>query len=465
MLTRFRLALLTCASLVAPVISFVHDIQRGDVDMAVVTGASIALFGLVVARMAGLVRQQERSLERERMLSSAGAALVGAAGREEIHRVAVDSARSLAGEDATALLCALGDGDRLELLAGARRRRAQRGAAHGSRPGRWPPSSRSPRAEARRSGSCVTAPRAARPRRRGRAAGAGHAGRARARQRRADRGGPPPAQRGAVRLAHPALQRPHHGARARPARSRTRARRSSGCSATRPTEVAGRRFEELVEAGDRERLARLVASGVPRTTRTTSRRSSASLVHQDGSTRQFEILMTNLLEDEHVGGIVLNSRDVSERKVVRGAARPSGVPRRRHRAGEPRAVRRARPPRDRPRRRERPRPRGDLPRPRRLQDDQRQPRPRRRRRGADRGRAPARREHPRRRHRRALRRRRVRGAARGRRRTARRPPTPPSGSSRRSPCRCVAAPQGARAALQPRHLGLRARVRRPTPTR
>ena len=49
--------------------------------MAVVTTASIILFGLVVVRMAGLVRQQERSLDRERLLSSAGAALVGATSR------------------------------------------------------------------------------------------------------------------------------------------------------------------------------------------------------------------------------------------------------------------------------------------------------------------------------------------------------------------------------------------------
>ena len=35
----------------------------------------------------------------------------------------------------------------------------------------------------------------------------------------------------------------------------------------------------------------------------------------DGSPRQFEILHTNLLDDERRPGIVLNARDVSERKV------------------------------------------------------------------------------------------------------------------------------------------------------
>jgi hypothetical protein len=70
-LTRFRLVFLTGAALIAPVIALVHDVRQRDVDYAVVEAASIALFVLVVVRMAGLVRQQERSLARERMLSEA----------------------------------------------------------------------------------------------------------------------------------------------------------------------------------------------------------------------------------------------------------------------------------------------------------------------------------------------------------------------------------------------------------
>ena len=37
--------------------------------------------------------------------------------------------------------------------------------------------------------------------------------------------------------------------------------------------------------------------------------------HLDGSVRQFEVLYTDLLDDENVHGVVLNSRDVSERKA------------------------------------------------------------------------------------------------------------------------------------------------------
>ena len=39
------------------------------------------------------------------------------------------------------------------------------------------------------------------------------------------------------------------------------------------------------------------------------------LRHRDGSVRHFEILYTDLLDDENVNGIVLNGRDVSERRV------------------------------------------------------------------------------------------------------------------------------------------------------
>ena len=104
-LTRFRLALLTCASLMAPVIGIVHDLRTGDLDYTAVRAASIVLFGLVVVRMAGLVRQQERSLERERLLSGAGAELVAATERAAIDNVAVQAAGALAAPGAAVALC------------------------------------------------------------------------------------------------------------------------------------------------------------------------------------------------------------------------------------------------------------------------------------------------------------------------------------------------------------------------
>ncbi len=312
MLTRFRLALLTCASLVAPVISLVHDIQRRDLDMAVVTGASIALFGLVVVRMAGLVRQQERSLARERMLSSAGAALVGAASRAEVHDVAVGSARSLAGDAVTALLCSAGEGDRLELLVAAGEHAPS--VAPSSLPG--PDAAVVVDITPRRGAPkwlVVSGPARPTPA----VEAALHA----------------LATQVALALDSITLNEEMHRRRSE-ARFGSLVQHSSDLITVlgrggeiayqspsiervlgyTPEEVAGRRFEELVEPGDRGRLARLVASGVADDVAHVQA-IECVLVHREGETRSFEIMMTNLLEDEHVGGVVLNSRDVSERKV------------------------------------------------------------------------------------------------------------------------------------------------------
>jgi hypothetical protein len=83
----------------------IHDARTGDFDYTVVRAASIMLFALVVVRMAGLVRQQERSLERERVLSRAGADLVGATDRPQIERVALDATAALADAESAVALC------------------------------------------------------------------------------------------------------------------------------------------------------------------------------------------------------------------------------------------------------------------------------------------------------------------------------------------------------------------------
>ena len=61
-LTHVRLGLLTGASLIAPMCILLKELHRGDFDLIVIVCASIVLFGLVVMRMADLVRQQERSV-------------------------------------------------------------------------------------------------------------------------------------------------------------------------------------------------------------------------------------------------------------------------------------------------------------------------------------------------------------------------------------------------------------------
>jgi diguanylate cyclase (GGDEF)-like protein/PAS domain S-box-containing protein len=115
-----RLMLLTAAALSPPVIRLVQLNRGEDVDAGVLSVASIVLFLLVVLRMAGLIRQQERSAERERALRRAGATLVTATSREGIHEAAIEAARALAGQDASIRMCdKLDDSEELVVMAAA----------------------------------------------------------------------------------------------------------------------------------------------------------------------------------------------------------------------------------------------------------------------------------------------------------------------------------------------------------
>jgi diguanylate cyclase (GGDEF)-like protein/PAS domain S-box-containing protein len=100
-----RLALLGAASLLAPMTEAVQ-IWRGDMaNMSVVLAATITLFLLAMIRMAGLVQQQQRSAEREKALREVGAALVTATNRDGIHHAAIDAALVLAGDGAAIRMC------------------------------------------------------------------------------------------------------------------------------------------------------------------------------------------------------------------------------------------------------------------------------------------------------------------------------------------------------------------------
>ena len=336
-LTHLRLALLTCASLLAPLIGIVHDLRTGDLDYLAIRLASITLFGLVVARMAGLVRQQERSLERERLLSRAGAELVAATDRDEIDRVAVTAASALTAAGAAVALyrrdetgslhsAASSEGwaapsEAHERLAGVLAAAAEEGA-----------SARLSAEEARAVGLPATTTRAfaiALPSRRAEPSTllvASHV-----ELNRAERAALLAlASQIALALDSEMLSAEVHRRRGE-ARFASLVRHASDLitvlqtdttvtyqspSIERilgyvPDDLLGQRFDRLAIVGDRERLAQSVASAaagerVPSL--------ECSLVNQDGETRQFEILFTNLIDDEHVGGILLNARDVSERK-------------------------------------------------------------------------------------------------------------------------------------------------------
>ena len=73
--------------------------------MLAIIGVSVALFGLVVGRMAGLVRQREKSIAREAALTSAGAMLVAATSRSDIALAALRSAGDVTREAVAIRMC------------------------------------------------------------------------------------------------------------------------------------------------------------------------------------------------------------------------------------------------------------------------------------------------------------------------------------------------------------------------
>ncbi len=103
-LTRARLALLTCASLTAPLVIVVRVALDELVDLYVLVGASALMFALVLLRMAGIVRRNEQATRREAALRIAGEALVSAATREDVYVAALQAARSVVEEPVTACL-------------------------------------------------------------------------------------------------------------------------------------------------------------------------------------------------------------------------------------------------------------------------------------------------------------------------------------------------------------------------
>ena len=74
--------------------------------------------------------------------------------------------------------------------------------------------------------------------------------------------------------------------------------------------LIGRSLEELVHEADRDARRRCCSRPPPRTDEPAS--AAFRWRHQDGSWRDMEATLTNLLDDPTVAGIVLNARDVTE---------------------------------------------------------------------------------------------------------------------------------------------------------
>jgi diguanylate cyclase (GGDEF)-like protein/PAS domain S-box-containing protein len=100
--TRTRLLVLGLAASTAPVIQIVETTRGQLAQSIVVPAGAIVVFTLVVVRMILLLKEQEAAAARERTLREAGSALVTATSRREIIRAAEWAAASLAGSGSAA---------------------------------------------------------------------------------------------------------------------------------------------------------------------------------------------------------------------------------------------------------------------------------------------------------------------------------------------------------------------------
>ena len=340
-LTPVRLGLLAGACLIAPGVRFYQSID--DPDRLVLIVASALLFLLVVSRMAGLVRQEERTTARELALRAAGVELVAAGGDEQVNEAAISAVRALAG-------------DRVAVRLVLRREGGAVVAASSDWTGEWELSKTTHawlRDSARGTEQAVLArlPEEVRGElrllERGRALLLPLSARDEARGvlvLSTPEALPPELVDSLVSLASQvslavegaSLAEDLHR-RQSEARFRSLVAHSSDLITVldaqgtvtyqspsvqrvlgyRVDEIEGRDFANLLSLSDRPRLAQIL-SGVGEAYAGGGSEThviECSLKHRDGTWLQFEVQYTDLLQDEHVRGIVLNGRDVSERKA------------------------------------------------------------------------------------------------------------------------------------------------------
>jgi diguanylate cyclase (GGDEF)-like protein/PAS domain S-box-containing protein len=340
-LTPLRLGLLAGACLIAPSIRIWQSF--GDTDRLVLIAASAVLFLLVVSRMAGLVRQEERTASRELALRGAGVELVAAAGREQVNEAAISAVLALIGRPASVRLVLLNaDGAVV--------------AASSGHDGEWPVSKDADRWLRGSTGATLQVPHSSLPEV------------VLSQLRLAEGQGmlllplsvrdeargllvvcsPVPVTRELVdsleslasqvslAVEGASLAEDLHRRQSQ-ARFRSLVAHSSDLITVldahgtvtyqspsvervlgyRVDEIEGSDFARLLSEFDRPRLAQILAGvgdsyvGGGAETHVIE----CTLRHRDGTWLQFEMQHTDLLQDEHVRGIVLNSRDVSERKA------------------------------------------------------------------------------------------------------------------------------------------------------
>ena len=335
-LTPLRLTLLGGACLISPGVRFAQEFHNPDVLVLIV--GSAVLFLLVVARMAGLVRQEARVVSRERALRGAGAELVAAVGREQVAAAAISAVHRLLGaEPPVRFVLVSGDEAIVEAssdgAAGGRVGDATREwlrdassstrALHAELPPHVRGDLRLPEGH-----STVIAPLTVRGDVRGAlvisspdtvtrdlvdAIGA-------------------LATQVSLAVEGASLAEDLHR-RQSEARFRSLVAHSSDLITVLDAdgivtyqspsiervlgytvdEVEGSRFDALLSEQDRPVLAQLIS--LDGHGALDAHTVECAVSHRDGTTLTFQIQHTDLLHDEHVRGIVLNSRDISERKA------------------------------------------------------------------------------------------------------------------------------------------------------
>ncbi len=345
-LTWLRLGLLTAATLIAPGIEIAREVRRGDVDLIATISVSAVLFALVVVRMAGLIRQRERSIARERILAAAAAEIVAATSREQIYDAALGAVPSLVDELTVGRLCFIDD-ELVDVVApeagspdGVARWSIEPRAAGmllaavGSYDGEVRSLTDRQRTSFRLPADApdvlvVELPLHGDRRTRGLLLAAGEC-----RISPSARGGLVSlATQVSLALESNALTEELHRT-ASEARFRSLVQRAHDLITVldsnsvviyqspsiehalgyKPEDVLGTRFDRLLVPAENTRLMRLLADG-PGHGEGEAEVIECTLRHANGTVRHFEILHTNLIEDEAVSGIVLNGRDISERKA------------------------------------------------------------------------------------------------------------------------------------------------------
>ncbi len=340
-LTPLRLGLLTTACLIAPGVRFAQEVDNPDVLVLIV--ASAVLFVLVVTRMAGLVRQEERAAGRELALRGAGVELVAAAGHQQVNEAAISAVCALIESPVSVHLVLLGS-------------KGVTVAASSQEEGEWPVSREAypwlrEYAKATTQLPLKSVPEKVRSELH---LGDGQTALFLPLKVRDEVKGllvlcsptriprelvdslESLASQVSLAVEGTTLAEDLHR-RQSEARFRSLVAHSSDLITVldsqgtvtyqspsverilgyRVAEVEGREFAELVSKPDRPRLAQIVAgvgdayAGGGSETHVIE----CSLKHRNGTWLQFEVQHTDLLQDEHVRGIVLNGRDVSERKA------------------------------------------------------------------------------------------------------------------------------------------------------